>query len=92
MLGRKLPSRCDRTHLGMSEVPWAHGPEGEASGGPRSVAVWLLWGCLYWVLLTWVSWETFSSVFYSECEAGSSEVCWEYSEDPSLEVGIAWLG
>lgn len=44
MLGRKLPSRCDRIHLGMSEVPWAHGPEGEASGGPLSIAVWLLEG------------------------------------------------
>ncbi|KAM7334585.1 hypothetical protein ACRRTK_007905 [Alexandromys fortis] len=32
MLGRKLPSRCDCVHLGMSEVPCAHGPEGEASG------------------------------------------------------------
>lgn len=42
MLGRKLPSRCDRVHLGMSEAPWAHGPEGEAYGGPplcRCVAV-----------------------------------------------------
>lgn len=29
---------------------------------------------------------------FSECEAGSSEVCREYSEDPSLEVGIARLG
>lgn len=41
MLGRKLPSRCDHIRLGMSAVPWAHGPEGEASGGPLSVAVWL---------------------------------------------------
>lgn len=51
MLGRKLPSRCDHIRLGMSAVPWAHGPEGEAPGGPCSVAVWLggawrgsLWG------------------------------------------------
>lgn len=29
----------------MSEVPCAHGPEGEASGGLLSIAVWLLeWG------------------------------------------------
>lgn len=41
MLGRKLPSRCDHIRLGMSAVPWAHGPEGEAPGGPCSVAVWL---------------------------------------------------
>lgn len=83
MLGRKLPSRCDHIHLGMSEVPWAHGPEGEASGGPRSIAVWLLQGYLYWVLLTWACWETFSSGFYMSTGQGALRLVWATAMTPS---------
>lgn len=35
--------------------------------GPRSVAVWLLWGCLCWVLLTWVCWVPQLKVLQCEC-------------------------